>query len=179
MSALYASSPSDLVRTKTLMRHKARDNGRTPVQWTSTPPNAGFCPPDVTPWMRVNTDHITVNAEAQTVPGAPSVYHFWQRQLDLRRQHPEVFVYGRFGLVDEENTEVFSFVRTAESGERWFTVLNFTGGDAAWSPGEEALGKVQWVVGNYFEDGQKVAPQIDDGKVKLRPWEGLLGRVAV
>lgn len=46
------------------MRHKAHDNARIPIQWDSSP-NAGFCPADVKPWMRVNDDHRTANAAEQ------------------------------------------------------------------------------------------------------------------
>src|SRR5205085_11344890 len=38
------------------MRPVSRDNGRTPMQWDSAV-HAGFCPPDVPPWIAVNPDH--------------------------------------------------------------------------------------------------------------------------
>ncbi|KAK4454695.1 glycoside hydrolase superfamily [Podospora aff. communis PSN243] len=179
-SKVYADCPTKLAHAKRMLRVKARDNGRTPIQWTSEAPNAGFCAKDVTPWMRVNTDHVTVNADAQTVHGTDSVYHFWQRQLKLRKEHPDVFIYGRFDLVDERNEEIFSFVRTAGSGERWYSVLNFTEREGVWTPGEDVMGKIEWVVGNYYQDGDEVKPEVESGKgAKLRPWEGLLGRLVV
>ncbi|GAI52991.1 unnamed protein product, partial [marine sediment metagenome] len=33
-----------------------RDKCRTPMQWTNAP-NAGFCPPDVDPWLPVNPNY--------------------------------------------------------------------------------------------------------------------------
>ena len=93
--------PGAKERTQALefMQRKARDNSRTPVQWDDTP-NAGFCPANVKPWMRVNDDYPTVNAKAQMARGPAaanspdvSVYRFWQRALQIRKEHVELFFY--------------------------------------------------------------------------------------
>lgn len=134
--------------------------------------------------MRVNNDHVTVNAAAQTQPDTPSVYHFWQSLLKLRRDNVATFIYGGFELVNKEHEDVFAYVRTAEDGEKWVTLLNFTGKETEWVVPEELKG-VKWVVGNYCHDtadavvdGQKGLEVGGNGKgvVKLRPWEGVLGR---
>ena len=137
--------------------------------------------------MRVNDDHVTVNAEAQTQPGTPSVYHFWQSLLKLRRENVKTFIYGGYELVSEGHEDVFGFVRTAEDGERWVSLLNFTGRETEWVvPG--GLEGVRWVVGNYCHgtddavgDGQRQGVEVvggaGTGVVKLRPWEGVLGRL--
>ncbi|KAK3393968.1 glycoside hydrolase superfamily [Podospora didyma] len=168
VNEMYPGNEAKLLQARKALQAKARDNGRTPIQWDSTSPNAGFCPPDVEPWMRISDDYKTVNATAQTTPGAPSVYHFWQQMLSLRKDNADAFIYGDFDLVDENNPSVFSYVRTTASGERWVTVLNFTGKKAEWS----AEAELTWVAGNY-----DLRPSAGGNvKIKLRPWEGLLGK---
>ncbi|KAK0719936.1 glycoside hydrolase superfamily [Lasiosphaeris hirsuta] len=174
INEMYPGNEAKLLQAKKVMRAKARDNSRTPMQWDASP-NAGFCPVGVQPWMRVNDDFETFNAAVQTTAGSPSIYHFWQEILALRKKHPEVFVYGGYELVDEHNADVFSYVRTAESGERWLTVLNFTGKNAKWAVPEEVAGKLRWAAGNYFSGEHDVLPGVGLGSIKLRPWEGLLG----
>lgn len=188
VNKLFPENPIRLYQARKVLRHKARDNGRTPVQWNSESPNAGFCAADVKPWMRVNEDYVDgINAEAQTRDGEPSVFHFWRGLLKLRREHMDAFVYGGFDLVNKEHEDVFAFVRIGEKGDRWVSVLNFTGKNTDWEVPAEFEG-VEWVVGNYHHGEGKDAVQLgnrvlevarnEDGtRIKLRPWEGLLGRV--
>jgi oligo-1,6-glucosidase len=75
----FAEFPSTKRNENSKLEHmsqiqlKARDNARTPVQWTSDP-HAGFS--TTAPWMRVNEDYLTWNAAAQTSdPG--SVFSYW------------------------------------------------------------------------------------------------------
>lgn len=174
VTELYADQPERLKLAEKGLRAKARDNARTPVQWDATP-NAGFCPANVKPWMRVNEDYPTVNAEAQRKPnasGEPSVWQFWQKMIKLRKQHADVLVYGDFQLVDETNTEVFAYRRVAQSGETWTTVLNFTGKEVAWTVPEDVV-VVEWVHGNYSDS---YGSQPLSGTITLKPWEGLLGK---
>ncbi|KAK1831666.1 glycoside hydrolase family 13 protein, partial [Podospora conica] len=170
VNQMYPGDEAKLENARKALRAKARDNTRTPVQWTSDP-NAGFCPPDVKPWMRVNDDYPTVNAATQLEDGQ-SVYRFWQRMLKFRKERPEVFVHGDFDVVDGDNKQVFAYARVGADGERWIVALNFTGKDAVVRPGEQ----VEWEVGNYFTEGEEVVPEGVEGGVRMRPWEGMIGR---
>ncbi|KAK4211064.1 glycoside hydrolase family 13 protein [Rhypophila decipiens] len=187
VNKLFPENPIRLYQARKVLRHKARDNGRTPVQWTAESPNAGFCPADVKPWMRVNDDHVDCNAEAQVQEGVPSAYHFWQGLLELRKKKADAFVYGGFDLVNKEHEDVFAFVRNVEgTGEKWVSVLNFTGKDTEWEIPNQLKG-VEWLVGNYYHGvkgkdvvrlgGEALEVEGDGGKIKLRPWEGLLGKL--
>lgn len=172
VNQMYPGDEAKLQNARKALRAKARDNTRTPVQWTSDP-NAGFCKPEVKPWMRVNDDYPTVNAAAQLADGQ-SVYRFWQRMLRFRKERPEAFVHGDFEVVDGENKQVFAYKRVrADDGERWIVALNVTGKNAVVRPGE----KVKWEVGNYFGEGEEVVAEGVEGEVKMRPWEGMIGRV--
>ena len=88
--------------------------GRTPIQWDDSP-NAGFCAADVRPWMRVNDDYHAVNAKAQIIlrratdPVSP--YRFWQRALQIRKEHAEL-AYGDFEVIRDTDPNVFAFKRT-------------------------------------------------------------------
>lgn len=169
---MYPNDQEKLQKARRALRAKARDNGRTPMQWDSSP-NGGFCPEEVTPWMRVNDDYPVVNAAAQTKPEATSsVYHFWQRLVTLRKENAGALVHGGFELIDETNPDVFSYVRVADSGEKWVVVLNFTGHSATWESPKWGL---QWVAGNYADGLDKVQSGGTD-LVHLRPWEGLIAR---
>lgn len=65
---------------------KARDNSRTPVQWTKEKPSGGFSSSADT-WMRVNPDFEFCNVEAQ-VDDDTSVLAFWKQALQVRKQYP-------------------------------------------------------------------------------------------
>ncbi|KAK3652581.1 hypothetical protein LTR56_001945 [Elasticomyces elasticus] len=173
MNTTYPNDDAQLKQAHHVLQRKARDHARTPVQW-SADANAGFCDKDTKPWMMVNTDYETVNATVQRTYKSEnnlSVLQFWKRGLANRKEHKDVFVYGDYELLDDEHESVFAYKRTGESGEAFVTVLNFAGKDVEWTVPEKV--KVEkWAAGNYTKGAPEKA---FDGKVKLSPWEGLLG----
>ncbi len=173
MKDRYPNDESKLELARKVLRSQARDNGRTPMQWDSSP-NAGFCTANVKPWMRVNDDWETVNAEIQVRNSDEthlSVFHFWKRQLKFRSEHKDVFVYGDFQLVDEKHPKLFAYKRVS-IGEAWFVQLNFSGDEVTWEiPAEVRI--TRWVYGNYTS-GTPGKPT--DGKITIMPWEGLIAQ---
>jgi glycosidase len=228
MQDLSGGDESKMVEAKRIIQRKARDHARTPVQW-SDGPNAGFCPENVTPWMRVNDDYKEVNVAAQVprhqntlkdaskeqggglkssiskaaqkiadnfapvgsslgpvVPthsmpipsseGEPlSVWQFWQRGLANRKAHKDVFVYGTFEALDVSNEDVFAYRRVGEK-EAFVVLLNFTGETVSLDLPEKPAKTSKWVISNYAEGPTDRALQ---GKIMLKPWEGLLGTAVV
>ena len=175
MKALYPDNEEKLSFAKRVMQRKARDHARTPVQWTSESPNAGFCDPDVKPWMRVNDDYKTVNAAAQRAhsdENSLSVLQFWKRGLAARKQHKDALVYGDFELLDPEDghDQIFAYKRSGEE-EAFVTILNFSEEVVEWELPEKA-GVQKWVAGNYTAGAPEKAIK---GKLTLKPWEALLG----
>ena len=168
---MYPDNKEKLDFARHVLQAKARDHARTPVQWTAEE-NAGFCAPGIKPWMRVNDDYKTINAEAQRKfqdPEKLSVLQFWKRALSNRKEHKSVFVYGDFELLDKDNDSVFAY-RRFDADEAFVVVLNFSKKDVKWSLPKEA--KVQkWVAGTY--DG--TPSQSTSGEITIRPYEGLLG----
>jgi len=172
MESQYPNNKEKMDLARKVIGKKARDHARTPVQWSSAE-NAGFCPAGVKPWMRVNDDYKTVNAEAQRKHDASddlSVLQFWKRGLANRKQHSDVFVYGDFALLDEHHDCVFAYKR-ASAEEAFVVVLNFSDKEVEWSLPAEAKVK-GWAAGNYGP-GKPDLPT--SGSLKLRPWEGVLG----
>jgi len=178
MNAMYPGDEKQLAHARKVMNEKARDNARTPVQW-SAGTNAGFCKDGTTPWMRVNDDYKEVNAEVQRAEAASeqnmSVFQFWQRGLKSRKEHADVFVYGDFKLLDENNDKIFAYVRESEKGEKFITVLNFSKNEVQWTLPKDV--KVDsWVACNYVGTGKPETAT--EGTIVVRAWEGLLGKCA-
>lgn len=177
MVDLAKGDEKQLAHARKVLQVKARDHARTPVQWTSGP-NAGFCKEGVKPWMRVNDDYETTNAEVEMAEPASethlSVYQFWQRGLKARKDNADVFVYGDFKLLDEDNDKIFAYVRESEKGEKFVVVLNFSKNEVNWTLPKEFEG-LKWVAGNYTAG---MPEKETKGSITIRAWEGLLGKCA-
>ena len=99
-----------------LIAHKSRDNARTPMQWNSEK-EAGFT--TGTPWISVNPNYTTVNAEEQ-LKRPDSVFHYYQKLIALRHAS-ELIVYGDFHLLLPEDPDLFVYERTL--GEKKLLVV--------------------------------------------------------
>ena len=110
------------------VQRMARDNARTPMQWTAGP-NAGFT--TGTPWMRVNPNYTAINAEAALAdPG--SVFYTYRKLIALRKANP-VFAAGDFKLLCPGDTQVFAYLRRG-GGQTMLVAANLSGQDAAFAP---------------------------------------------
>ncbi len=109
------------------VQRMARDNARTPMQWTAGP-NAGFT--TGTPWMRVNPNYTAINAEAALAdPG--SVFYTYQKLIALRKANP-VFAAGDFTLLCPGDTQVFAYLRRG-GGQTMLVAANLSGRPAAFA----------------------------------------------
>ncbi|WP_214715129.1 alpha-glucosidase [Exiguobacterium sp. s151] len=99
---------------------RGRDNSRTPVQW-SAEAQGGFT--SGTPWIGVNPNYVTVNAEAAR-RDPDSLFHYYRQLIQLRKQHP-IVVYGKYELLLPDDEAVYAFTRTFE-GETWLVLCNFS-----------------------------------------------------
>ncbi|QFT89754.1 Oligo-1,6-glucosidase [Bacillus sp. THAF10] len=91
---------------------KGRDNSRTPMQWNEEP-NGGFT--SGTPWMGVNDNYSEINVEKQW-NDPNSVLNFYRAMIDLRKEE-EVFVYGAYDLILEEDISVYGYTRKLENAQ--------------------------------------------------------------
>jgi oligo-1,6-glucosidase len=97
----------------------ARDNGRTPFQW-DTSPNAGFTAG--TPWLKVNPNYGTVNVTAEE-NDPNSCLNYFKKMVQLRKDNL-VLVYGKYMLIDADNPDVYAYTRELD-GRRVLVLLNF------------------------------------------------------
>ena len=98
----------------------ARDNGRTPFQWNSSS-NAGFTTGN--PWLKVNENHTTLNAESQE-NDPNSVLNYFRKIVKLRKEN-DVLIYGKYTLLDQKNTKVYAYTREL-NGKKMLVLLNFS-----------------------------------------------------
>lgn len=122
--------------------------------------------------MRVNDDYPRVNVMAQ-LHNPESVFNYWKRCLEFRKEHKDVFVYGGFETLDPENKDVVAFRRFTDH-ESWLTVTNSTGKYLKWS-GIGDLKVTNWVIGNY---PLEMRDEHKSGIIKLKPWEGIIGELS-
>ena len=160
---------ADLPALLRAMAKMSRDQGRTPVQWDSSP-GAGFT--TGTPWLAINPDHNEVNAAAQV--GDPgSVFEHYRRLIALRHADP-VVTDGDFELLLADHPSIWAFVRRGSDAEL-LVAANFSSDvvsaalplDGDWADAAVVLTSL---------DGD--APLRPPPELKLRPWESAVWRRA-
>ena len=130
---------------------RGRDNARTPMQWTSGP-QAGFT--TGTPWLPVNENYKTVNAEA-ALAEPDSTFHYYRKLIALRKEY-DIFRDGWFELIDPENESVFAYTRDME-GKHMLVVCNFTAQPQDWKLPWNYLGAKK-LIGNYSDEFETLRP---------------------
>lgn len=138
------------------------------MQWDGSA-HAGFSA--AIPWIPVHEDYPIWNATAQ-VADARSVYHYWSSVLRLRKSFPEVFVYGSFELVSEDDAEVFAYSRHSSTNTA-LVVLNFEPREVSWTmPKNLFCGQAAEVLlSNYTRSG---ASTIACETITLAPLEAFV-----
>ena len=87
----------------------SRDNARTPMQWDNSK-NAGFT--TGTPWLKVNPNYQSINVKDQ-LADETSVLAYYKKLLALRKseEYKEVFIYGTFTPLFENEENIFAYER--------------------------------------------------------------------
>ncbi len=86
-----------------------RDKGRTPQQWQNAP-QAGFCPPEVKPWLPVNPNYALGVNVADQEQDPNSLLNFHRRLLRLRRATPAL-VDGAQAAIRPASPATLAFLR--------------------------------------------------------------------
>jgi oligo-1,6-glucosidase len=159
----------DLPALLRAMGRMSRDQGRTPVQWDSSP-GAGFT--TGTPWLAINPDHTEVNAAAQV--GDPgSVFEHYRRLIVLRHTDP-VVTDGDFELLLPDHPSIWAFVRRTSDAEL-LVAANFSSDVVgAALPADSDWADASVVLTSLVGD----APLQPPPDLKLRPWESVVWRRA-
>ncbi|RMZ86855.1 hypothetical protein DV736_g5919, partial [Chaetothyriales sp. CBS 134916] len=117
-------NPKALANAQKALQRVARDHARVPMQWDSSV-NAGFTDPDSHPWMPALDSCREINV-ADQLSRKNSVLNFWRQMLSLRRNYLELFVYGRFQMI-ESPLDIFLFTKyDVESRRTSLTVANLS-----------------------------------------------------
>ncbi len=154
----------DLDEYMKLIQFSSRDNGRTPFQWNSSA-FAGFSA--VEPWIKVNKNYTTLNAENQEKdPFSP--LNYFRNIVALRKNNP-VLVYGKYKIVDKENPSVYAYTREYD-GQKMLVLLNFTAKQANVKV-PAGIKNLKIVSSNY-----KITPSKNrlNTQMILRPYEALI-----
>ncbi len=100
-----------------------RDPVRTPMQWDASS-NAGFCSPDVTPWLPVADDYRQFNVAVER-ENPHSLLTLTRRLIELRRSRPALST-GNYRSVEGGSDSCFVYLRQLDS-QRYLIALNFSG----------------------------------------------------
>ncbi|MCI1882722.1 MAG: alpha,alpha-phosphotrehalase [Sporolactobacillus sp.] len=100
-----------------IVRAKARDNSRTPMQW-SDEANAGFS--GHRPWLRPTSYH-EINVKKELAEG--SLFAYYQLLIHLRKQNKIISI-GGYRPMLEDHPDVYAYVRTYEN-QRLLVINNF------------------------------------------------------
>ncbi|MBM6616841.1 glycoside hydrolase family 13 protein [Bacillus suaedaesalsae] len=137
-----------------------RDNSRTPMQWNDSE-NGGFSTGK--PWIGVNKNFKTINVASQE-KDPNSILNFYKSMIRLRKSE-EVFVYGNYDLLLEDNEQIYAYTRTLGS-EVALVISNISGEEAKYSYESLTLSSEQLVIKNYDVEDHKNATSF-----VLKPWE--------
>jgi len=145
---------------------KGRDNARTPFQWDETQ-HGGFT--TGTPWLKVNPNYKEINAKL-AVEDENSIYHYYRKLIQLRKEHP-IIVHGSYEILVPEDENVYACTRTYES-QTLLVVLNFSGENQIFEVPAELQGKQSDIlITNYL--GHETL----QGKLALKPYEAIVYQI--
>jgi trehalose-6-phosphate hydrolase len=149
-----------------ILRHKSRDNSRTPVQWNDEE-NAGFTSGE--PWIPVAKNYKEINAEAAGKDENSVFYHY--QKLNKLRKELDILTYGAYEVILEDHPEIFAYYRNGENSEKLLVVNNFYGKETEFKlPGGKVADGygVDVLITNYDS-----APE-DYSSFTLRPYESVV-----
>ncbi|KEF55684.1 uncharacterized protein A1O9_08434 [Exophiala aquamarina CBS 119918] len=151
----------------------SRDNARTPMQWSSASPNAGFSAPHASPWIKVNENYAKLNVADQLgVKG--SVLEFWRELIKFRKENADLFIEGQFELLDRDNERTFTYLKKSVSAQpnerKALVVLNFSNELV-----ESCVPEQHREPHPEFMYGSAGSSAISE---KLKPWEGRVYSIA-
>ncbi len=97
-----------------------RDGARTPMPWQTDNRHAGFS--SAKPWLPVSPQHAQLSVAAQQ-RNTGSTYHFYQKALGLRRDHPPL---REGGLRFDDTVPDLLVIYRITKHERFVGVFNIT-----------------------------------------------------
>ena len=131
-------------RVLELIQKSARDNARTPMQW-SAEENGGFT--SGTPWFQVNANYTEINAAAQEAD-PDSLLNFY-RKLIAFRKHSAVALWGDYRELCPKSRDFYVYERRLDTA-RLLVICSFSSELKRFEPPED-IDLEHWnlVLGNY------------------------------
>ncbi|RSD25388.1 glycoside hydrolase family 13 protein [Mesobacillus subterraneus] len=142
---------------------KGRDNARTPFQWDETE-HGGFT--SGKPWIQVNPNYKDINAK-QAVEDPQSIYHYYRRLIQLRKEYP-IIVYGNYDILLPEDENIYVYTRTFES-QKLLVALNFTAEEQSFDVPAELHGKEAQILISNYETAKELTSTLS-----LKPYEAVV-----
>ena len=143
-----------------ILKVHSRDNSRTPMQWDATA-QGGFTTGE--PWISVNPNTATINAQAQ-VEDKDSIFAHYQALIRLRHEY-DVFAQGDFTPLTPDHPAVLAYQRKYQ-GQELICVSNFYRKECVWKA-PVALDGYRVLLSNYSDS-------VPQGEWQLRPYESVL-----
>ena len=142
---------------------KGRDNARTPFQWDASE-HGGFTAG--TPWLQVNPNYTEINAR-QAVEDKNSIYHYYRKLIQLRKEHP-IIVEGRYDILVPEDENIYVYTRTLKN-QKLLVLLNFTNEEKRFDvPADLQGNKSEILISNYEASADY------GSSISLRPYEAIV-----
>ena len=148
-----------------ILRHKSRDNSRTPVQWNADK-HAGFTTSE--PWIPVATNYKAINAE-EALKDRDSIFYHYKELIRLRKEY-EIITTGDFEIILKDHPEIFAYIRNGND-EKLIVINNYYGKDSPFTlPGNIDIEgyKVNILISNYKDSTDSIR------EIKLRPYESVV-----
>lgn len=147
---------------------KGRDNARTPFQWDGTD-HGGFT--TGTPWLKVNQNYKEINAKL-AVEDEHSIYHYYRKLIQLRKEHP-IIVHGSYEILVPEDENVYAYTRTYES-QRLLVVLNFSAQTQTFEVPAELQGRKDEILITNYSGHETLQTTI-----ALKPYEAIVYQIHI
>ncbi|WLR57027.1 alpha-glucosidase [Mesobacillus subterraneus] len=145
---------------------KGRDNARTPFQWNDGE-HGGFT--TGTPWIQVNPNFKDINAN-QAVEDESSIYHYYRKLIQLRKEHP-IIVHGSYDILVPEDENIYVYTRTLDS-QKLLVLLNFTKEEQRFDVPDELQGKKHEILISNYDSSAEYGSAIT-----LKPYEAIVYKI--
>ncbi|KPB04217.1 alpha,alpha-phosphotrehalase [Bacillus sp. CHD6a] len=148
-----------------ILRHKSRDNSRTPVQWNNEE-NAGFT--NGTPWIGIAQNYKEINAKT-ALNDKDSVFYHYKKLIELRKNY-DVITHGDFQLISGDHPQIFAYIRNSEN-EKLLVISNYYGKESSFVLEEDfdVDGYKSEVLLSNYEDSSSQYKELT-----LRPYESIV-----
>jgi len=141
-----------------------RDPERSPMQWDSSP-NAGFCPPNVKPWLPIANDYQAINVAVER--DNPHAMLSLTHALIKRRRTIAALSSGDYRSFETPDG-VFAFLRQQDE-QRVLVALNFTNQPKRWTLPKEVAQAKTLLSTHLDREGDEVGETLE-----LRSDEGVI-----